>query len=102
MENDIYLKENDFLQQYEDLLFEEEIYWKQKSRETQISEGDRNTKLFHNSTKYRGSVDRFLTIKNERGEIIENSQDLAKEFVNFCQATLNNKEFTYLSAQQHV
>lgn len=39
--------------QLEEILSREEIYWRQKSRELWLSEGDRNTKFFNSSTKLK-------------------------------------------------
>ncbi|XP_057851263.1 uncharacterized protein LOC131061548 [Cryptomeria japonica] len=55
-----YEAEKKLLCEYEDILAKEEIFWKQKTRETWLEDGDRNTKFFHNSVKR----------KRERNKII--------------------------------
>lgn len=45
MDQGKYLKEKEFLNKHEDLLWKEETYWKQKYRELWMAEVDRNTKI---------------------------------------------------------
>lgn len=43
----------------------EEIYWKQKSRLTWLNNGDRNTKIFHATTKHRRAQNRIQCLIDE-------------------------------------
>lgn len=48
---------------------DEETYWKQKSRNQWMLEGDRNTSFFHARTKTRFSKNRIMSIKDEHGSV---------------------------------
>lgn len=54
----------------EEILAREEIFWRQKSREVWLSDGDRNTKFFHSSTKLKRSRNRIYCIENSSGSTL--------------------------------
>ena len=68
MNNDSYMLEKELLAKQEDILSKEEIFWRQKSRDKWLDEGDRNTKYFHNSTIYNRSINKITSITNSMGE----------------------------------
>lgn len=46
-------KEKELIMEYNEILLRGECYWRSKSRDTWLEEGDLNTKYFHNSTKLK-------------------------------------------------
>ncbi|KAG7585295.1 Ribonuclease H domain [Arabidopsis thaliana x Arabidopsis arenosa] len=61
----------------------EELYWKQKSRERWLKEGDRNTKFFHGSVQRRRAQNRILSLfdNNEVEQFAEGSKgEIAVEY----------------------
>ncbi|XP_059064232.1 uncharacterized protein LOC131856452 [Cryptomeria japonica] len=81
MDEHLFLKEKSLLSEYEKILSKEEIYWRQKYRETWLKDGDHNTKFFHNRTKKRRWVNRISNIKNCQGTILSEPADVALEVV---------------------
>ncbi|KAL5831677.1 hypothetical protein ACOSQ4_017031 [Xanthoceras sorbifolium] len=59
--------EGELLQEYNDIINQEEIFWLQKSRNTWLKEGDKNTKFFHMSTLIRRRHNKLEGIKNKEG-----------------------------------
>lgn len=46
-------KEKTLVAEYKEILAREESYWRPKSQEVWLNEGDLNTKFFHNTSKIR-------------------------------------------------
>lgn len=68
--------------QLEDVLHPEEIYWKSKSREVWLKEGDRNTRFFHDSKK-RYPMNWITSIKDANGIILDDKDVISLEAINF-------------------
>ncbi|KAL1202796.1 hypothetical protein V5N11_003633 [Cardamine amara subsp. amara] len=47
--------------------YQEEVFWKQKSRNQWLQAGDRNTKHFHVCAKKRKAINRILSVKDNHG-----------------------------------
>jgi hypothetical protein len=69
--------------QYElsEWLLRNEILWRQKSRETWLREGDKNSKYFHLSTIIRRRRNKIDTIKSDLGEWITDRKEIRKHFL---------------------
>ena len=52
---------------------EEESFWKEKSKNTWLKEGDRNTKVFHGWAQVRKMKNRVASLIDDRG--IEQSEE---------------------------
>lgn len=101
--NDLsYHKEKELLAKYNDILLKEEIFRKQKSRESWLKEGDSNTKFFHNTTNYKRSINRIVKIKTPEGCITEDPDQIATVIINFYKSLLNNIEAVDLNAQNDM
>jgi len=55
---------------------DEEKYWQQKSRNSWMKEGDRNTGFFHACTKTRFTMNRITSIYNEEGRMFKGNQEI--------------------------
>ena len=74
------------------ILSKEETFWRQKSREKWLEEGDRNTNFFHNSTIYNRSKNKITCIKNHQGILVEKPRKIVDTFVTHFKNILNNYE----------
>ena len=63
----------------------EESYWKQKASVKWMVEGERNTKLFHNSVK-RKQARMLIHSINDQGSVVSEKSDLSSS----CIAILKN------------
>ncbi|XP_057816420.1 uncharacterized protein LOC131029792 [Cryptomeria japonica] len=97
MDQVLYETEKRLLGEYEDILANEEIFWKQKSREVWLSDGDKNTKFFHNSVKLRRAKNRILQITNEENQIIIDQKMIVEDAIQYFRNMLNNWEYSDLS-----
>ena len=68
---------------YEKILIQEEMYWKQVSRCEWIKFGDKNSKYFHIIANNRRRRNKVLSLKNEEGEWIEDQTALEDMGVNY-------------------
>lgn len=100
LDNTKYIKERELLQKQESILQKEEISWKQKSRENQLTNGNRNTKFFHNRTINNKNINKISKTKDDQGNIIEDPNVITKIFVDYYNNTLNNFEYYNLRAQK--
>ncbi|KAK1584321.1 hypothetical protein Q3G72_031946 [Acer saccharum] len=54
-------------EEYNQIIDQEEIFWRQKSRTTWLKEGDKNTKFFHLTTMIRRRYNKLEGLKDEDG-----------------------------------
>ena len=92
MNNGSYELEKELLAKQEDILSKEEFFWKQKSWERWLEEGEQNAKYFHNSTLYNRAKSTITSIINNEGIVIDKPTKIAKNFVDHFQKILNNLE----------
>ena len=62
---------------------DEEIYWKQKSRNQWMKEGDQNTGYFHACTKTRYSQNRVNTIMDDQGRMFTGDKEIGNHAQDF-------------------
>ncbi|CAL8174658.1 unnamed protein product [Prunus armeniaca] len=70
---------------YNLLLDQEEIFWLQKSRNTWLNEGDRNTRFFHLSTIVRRRRNKLEGLHNDFGDWITEKQSMKHIIVKYFQ-----------------
>lgn len=61
----------------------EEKYWFQYSRVKWLEFGDKNTKFFHQTTKYLRQFNKVLRIKDESSVWLDEELDIIKKFRGF-------------------
>lgn len=102
MNQETYQKEKTLKIELENILAKEELFWKQKSRETWLNAGDKNTKFFHNSTNMRRNINKIKQITNPKGTLIEEPKAIAEEAINHFRNTLNNDDSFDLTTQNQL
>lgn len=66
-----------------DLLFHEEVYWKQRAKTFWLAEGDENTKFFHANASARRKTNRITHLITDNGTRVEEHVamcDVVKEY----------------------
>ncbi|KAH9724450.1 reverse transcriptase domain-containing protein [Citrus sinensis] len=71
--------------QINNLLTDEEIYWKQRSRADWLKEGDKNTKFFHFKALSQRRKNRISGIENQQGQWLEDEEEIEREFGEYFQ-----------------
>ncbi|RVW97045.1 Transposon TX1 uncharacterized 149 kDa protein [Vitis vinifera] len=83
LNSDLVLERTLKRRELEDVLLKEEVQWRQKSRIKWIKEGDCNSKFFHRVATGRKSRKFIKSLISERGETLNNIEDISEEIVNF-------------------
>lgn len=59
-----------------ELLLQEELYWKQRAKTFWIAEGDSNSKFFHAFATTRKKLNHVVVLKNNDGEAVSNHKEM--------------------------
>lgn len=73
-----------------EVLLREEIFWRDKSRELWIKEGDANTKFFHASVKTKRGKNRIDTVMDQNGTFHSSFEAIEELAVNNFKILLGN------------
>ena len=102
MDNNKYIKEKELMIKHEEILAKEETFWRQKSCEKWLGEGDRNTKFFHNSTLQNRNLRLITHIKDKEGNMISEPSKLNDELIKYFRECLNNYDTSDLCTQREM
>ena len=84
MDEDTFTRQKMLQQEWDELCTREEMYWRQKSRELWLQEGDRNTKFFHAIAKQKRASKTIFQINDaDSGVSITNENLIREEGVKF-------------------
>ena len=79
------------LEEYKKCILLEETFWRQKSRETWLKEGDKNTKFFHKMANARARKN-FLSKVNINGDSITSEEDIKSRVYRAYRTLLSETE----------
>lgn len=80
--------------QIDDLLIDEEIYWRQRSRTVWLREGDKNTKYFHSKATARKRKNKIRGIVDERNNWTEEAPEIEKIICDYFDNMFTSKNPT--------
>ncbi|KAJ6287807.1 hypothetical protein OIU77_001179, partial [Salix suchowensis] len=87
--------------QYNQLLNDEESYYRQKSRIQWLKQGDRNTKFFHRSLLHRRGRNTVAKLIDEEGMTITDPHQMGKHAANYYNQLLNSPHSNYQNSKMH-
>lgn len=74
-------QEQTLMQKWNQRCQQEEILWKQKSRNQWLKEGEKNTQFFHRSTMDYRCVNKITSLRDEHGNTLFSHQDISSLLV---------------------
>ena len=84
--------EKQLMKKWDERCEQEEILWKQKSRNQWLKEGERNTKFFHRSAIDYKCSNRITRLQGEHGEILSSHQDITNQLRRHFQSIATEPE----------
>jgi len=69
--------------EYQEILYQEELLWFQRSREEWIISGDRNTAYYHAATTIRKARNKITSLRDDTGHWITDEKSLADHIRNY-------------------
>lgn len=67
----------------EKLSYKEEIHWQQRSRNTWLTAGDRNTSYFHKYASERRKPNSILSLSNDQGILMTDQRDIENIIISY-------------------
>ncbi|KAL8096839.1 hypothetical protein AgCh_030071 [Apium graveolens] len=89
----------------DDLLKQEETYWKQRAKAFWLSEGDTNSKFFHAQDTIRKKANRIVFLRNEQDEIIDNHEEMCNMAIQYFTSVFagdNGNNFQHRNSENRV
>lgn len=67
----------------EEVLYQEELLWYQRSREEWITSGDKNTNYYHAATRVRRATNKIHALRNDNGVLETDERHVKEQVLNF-------------------
>lgn len=94
---------NEAREEFLKLLERQEIYWKQRSKQFWLREGDQNTRFFNNFASGRRRNNQVVRLKNSDGEWVDSMQGIQEIITGyFCDLFKSSEVAGFLSENERV
>ena len=74
----------------DNILLDEEVYWKQRSRADWLKEGDKNTSFFHSKASTRKNKKKIRSLEDESRKWTKNEEEVEQLFYEYFSKNFNS------------
>lgn len=88
-------KYHEELKNLSEVYIQQEVFWKQRSKQLWIREGDSNNKYFHATAKTRRKVNHIIRLHNSEGQVVEWDSGLQDTMVEYFEDLFKSSDISW-------